>query len=61
MNNQVNSAHGSAHVTPAGGNVFIDLGFDADEAEPLKTESQCVILDKLGYQQANHEMINIQD
>ena len=28
-----------SHVTPAGGNVFLDLGFPADEAERLKRES----------------------
>ncbi|MEO7086948.1 MAG: XRE family transcriptional regulator [Gemmatimonadaceae bacterium] len=27
---------GSSHVTPAGGNIFADLGFAAEEAENLK-------------------------
>lgn len=27
---------GSSHVTPAGGNIFADLGFGAEEAENLK-------------------------
>lgn len=28
-----------SHITPAGGNVFLDLGFPAEEAEQLKMES----------------------
>lgn len=28
-----------SHITPAGGNVFLDLGFPAEEAEQLKRES----------------------
>jgi predicted XRE-type DNA-binding protein len=31
---------GSAHVTPAGGNVFADLGFAPDEAQNLKVRAQ---------------------
>ena len=30
---------GTTHITPAGGNVFADLGFSADEAKALKAES----------------------
>lgn len=30
---------GSEHVTPVGGNVFIDLGFEQVEAARLKTEA----------------------
>lgn len=37
------SSYGSSHVTPAGGNVFADLGFDAAEAEALKAASDNVI------------------
>ncbi len=37
----------SAHITPAKGNVFADLGFDATEAAQLKAESQRVISKKL--------------
>lgn len=36
----------SMHKTPASGNVFIDLGFDAKEAELLKLESDRVISEK---------------
>lgn len=31
---------GSTYVTPAGGNVFADLGFEPDEAENLKVRAQ---------------------
>jgi hypothetical protein len=31
---------GSAHITPAGGNVFSDLGFSSDEAAVLREESK---------------------
>jgi hypothetical protein len=33
----------SMHKTPVGGNVFADLGFDAQEATLLKAESNRVI------------------
>jgi hypothetical protein len=34
---------GSRHVTPAGGNVFADLGFSADEARQLQAQSNAEI------------------
>jgi predicted XRE-type DNA-binding protein len=37
----------SAHVTPVGGNVFADLGFDPQEAAVLKARSQQIISEKL--------------
>lgn len=37
----------SAHITSVNGNVFADLGFEADEAAALKVESQRVISEKL--------------
>jgi predicted XRE-type DNA-binding protein len=37
----------SSHITPAGGNVFADLGFDPDEAKRLKAESQAIIARKI--------------
>ena len=37
----------SMHVTPVGGNVFSDLGFQAAEAAALKAESQRIISEKL--------------
>ena len=36
----------SAHVTPAGGNVFADLGFEPAEAEALKAQSRRVIAER---------------
>lgn len=33
---------GSTHVTPAGGNVFADLGFAPEEAENLEVRAQLV-------------------
>ena len=35
------------HITPVGGNVFADLGFQPEEAAALKAESQRVISEKL--------------
>lgn len=37
----------SMHITPSGGNVFTDLGFDSCEAAMLKAESDRRIFDKL--------------
>ncbi len=37
----------SMHITPAGGNVFADLGFEPEEAAALKAESQRIISEKL--------------
>lgn len=37
----------SMHTTPAGGNVFADLGFEPEEAAALKAESQRIISEKL--------------
>jgi len=36
---------GSTHVTPAGGNVFADLGFPAEQAENLKIRAR--LMDRL--------------
>ena len=35
------------HVTPVGGNIFADLGFEPEEAAALKAESQRIISEKL--------------
>lgn len=37
----------SMHITPVGGNVFADLGFEPAEAAALKAESQKIISEKL--------------
>lgn len=37
----------SVHITPVGGNVFADLGFEPEEAAALKAESQRIISEKL--------------
>jgi len=37
----------SAHITPVGGNVFIDLGFESEEAAALQAETQRIIAEKL--------------
>ncbi|MDA3876009.1 MAG: hypothetical protein PF483_02855 [Halothiobacillus sp.] len=36
----------SIHITPAGGNVFADLGFESKEAAEMKAESQRIIFEK---------------
>jgi hypothetical protein len=42
----------TAHVTPAGGNVFTDLGFDDDEAAVLQAQSRRLIAEKLAISRA---------
>ena len=42
----------SMHKTPVGGNVFADLGFDAQEAALLKAESNRVISEKLAIKES---------
>lgn len=37
----------SARITPAGGNVFADLGFEPAEAQALQAQSQRIISDKI--------------
>lgn len=37
----------STHITPIGGNVFADLGFDQDEALQLQSESRRIVAKKL--------------
>lgn len=37
----------SSYVTPTHGNVFVDLGFSAGEAERLKANSTSIILKEL--------------
>lgn len=42
----------STHITPAGGNVFADLGFEPQVAAALKAESQRIISEKLAIKEA---------
>lgn len=37
----------TSHVTPVGGNVFLDLGFDEAEAKALKAEAEIIIKNKM--------------
>lgn len=37
----------SARITPTGGNVFADLGFEPAEAQALQAQSQRIISDKI--------------
>ena len=45
MSKTTTAAPGRAisHVTPAGGNVFADLGFDTEEAENLKLRAELMM------------------
>ncbi|RFP09209.1 MULTISPECIES: hypothetical protein [unclassified Duganella] len=38
---------GSEHITPAGGNIFADLGFPPSEAEKLHADAVLIIALKL--------------
>jgi len=40
------------HMTPVGGNIFVDLGFDADEAEELLAETDAIISEKLAIKES---------
>jgi predicted XRE-type DNA-binding protein len=40
------------HVTPADGNIFVDLGFEQEEAAQLLAESDRVIADKLAIKES---------
>jgi predicted XRE-type DNA-binding protein len=42
----------SRHVTSAGGNVFLDLGFEPEEAAALQAESKRVISEKLAIKES---------
>jgi predicted XRE-type DNA-binding protein len=42
----------SMHITPVGGNVFADLGFDPKEAAALKAESNRIISEKLAIKES---------
>jgi predicted XRE-type DNA-binding protein len=42
----------SRHVTPVGGNVFADLGFEPEEATALKASSQKTISEKLAVKES---------
>jgi predicted XRE-type DNA-binding protein len=45
--NKVAADNTAGHITPTGGNVFADLGFDAAEAKALQAQSRKVIAKKL--------------
>ena len=40
------------HITPVGGNIFADLGFEPKEAAALKAESDRIISEKLASKSA---------
>ena len=44
---QVTPDNAAGHITPAGGNVFADLGFDKAEAKALQAQTREVIAKKL--------------
>lgn len=39
LERQLEEHHGSTHITPAGANIFLDLGFPPDEAAALMAET----------------------
>ena len=42
----------SSHKTPAGGNVFADLGFEPQQAEALQGQSKRIISEKLAIKES---------
>lgn len=51
----------SMHVTPAGGNVFLDLGFEPEEAARLKADSDRIISEQLAIKERKHLTNSLQD
>ncbi len=47
VKNKIISDNAVGHITPTGGNVFADLGFDAAEANALQAQTRKVIAKKL--------------
>ena len=47
------------HITPVGGNVFSDLGFPAEEAIALKSESDKVIAQKIASKDSLKNTMNL--
>jgi hypothetical protein len=43
---------GSAHITPADGNVFADLGFSSKKAKILKADADRIIAEQLALKEA---------
>lgn len=43
--------HGVRHITPAGANIFLELGFEPQEAEELQRQSQAEIAQALKLKQ----------
>jgi predicted XRE-type DNA-binding protein len=42
----------SSHRTPVGGNVFVDLGFEPQQAEALQRQSKRIISEKLAIKES---------
>lgn len=42
----------TTHITPAGGNIFLDLGFNPEEATRLKAHSDMLIQTKIALTQS---------
>ena len=49
----------TSHITPAGGNVFADLGFPPEEAARLKAESDRIISEKLALKDAVLDVVKV--
>ena len=45
----------STHITPVGGNIFADLGFEPEEAARLLAETEKVIAEKRAMKQLSIE------
>lgn len=43
---RLDDQHGTSHITPASGSVFLDLGFGKEEAEKLLAETNREIAEK---------------
>jgi len=48
----MNTETHTAHITPVGGNVFADLGFEPQEAAQLQAQSQRIISEKLAIKES---------
>lgn len=56
---RIKIASGSSHITPAGGNIFADLGFPPSEAARLKAASREAIANRRPFAEVLASMPNV--
>ncbi len=54
-----NSDRASSHVTPIGGNIFLDIGFSPSEAGEMLAETERIIEEKLRRKRPTQKVISV--